>query len=372
MRQIGFDDVLLAMYGAAQDPGRWSEALTLAADHLGAIGGLLTRHTYAKGGDFIMVGRLDPELTGLYIERHADNGYARGIQWRPEGDPVLASSLWPHTEARRSALYAEILLPQGIEDHLMLNYGPWGGSNGSGGLAFCLDARAADAPGEALRRFTRLAPHFRQALDLAGALQASRAAERGLAAALDATPLAVMLLDSGGRLRHANLAGEALLRLSDGLRLLPEQGGPGRLATTLPAEARRLHQLIGRAVAAGLGGRMRVSRPSGEPGWPLLVTPLPMATEAAGRPVVAVLAGGPGTPPEAEVLRAAFDLTQAEARVLRCIATGIGVPGAAAALGLSAETVRSHLNRCFDATGARSQAALAALVARLPGISGPG
>ncbi len=368
MRQTGFEEVLLAVHDAVRDPALWPAALTLTADHLGAIGGMVTRHSHAIGHDFIVVGRLDPALAGLYLERHADNGYARAIRWMPEGDPVLASALWPKAEARRSALHAEILLPQRIENHIMLNYGSWSGGSGSGGIAFCLDARGAEASGEALSRFTRLAPHLRQALELASALQASRAAERGLATALDAAPHAVLLIDRTGRLRHANAAGEALLRLADGLRLLPEPGGPGRLSTELPGEARQLHRLIGRAVAAGLGGRMRVTRPSGEPGWPVLVTPLPGPMGEAGRPAVAVLAGGPDTPPETETLRAAFGLTHAEARVLRSIAAGAGVPGTAAALGLSAETVRSHLARCFDATGARSQAALAALVARLPGV----
>jgi DNA-binding CsgD family transcriptional regulator/PAS domain-containing protein len=370
MQQVGFDEVLLAVHDAVRDPGLWPTALTLAADHLGAIGGMVTRHGYEPGTAFMITGRLDTDLDKIYLERHFDSGHARRIQWLPDGDPLLASALWPATGARRSALYAEILLPQRIEDHVMLNYAAWGGGKGGGGFSFCLDARAADAPGEALRRLARLAPHLRQALDLAGALQASRAAERGLATALDAAPHAVLLLDAGARLRHANAAGEALLRQDDGLRLLPEPGGPGRLSMALPGEARRLHQLIGRAVAAGIGGRMRVGRPSGEPAWPLLVTPLPGGADLA--PVVAVLAGGPDTPPEAEVLRAAFGLTQAEARVLRSIATGAGVPGTAATLGLSAETVRSHLARCFDATGARSQAALAAMVARLPGVNGPG
>ena len=369
MRRASFDEVLLAVNQAVLDPALWPAALTRAADHVGAIGGMVTRHGYDQGEAFMITGRLDTDLGKLYLERHLDDGYARHILWLPEGDPLLASALWPVAEVRRSALYAEILLPQRIEDHVMLNYAAWGSGSGGGGFAFCLDARTADAPDEALRRVTRLAPHLRQALDLAGALQASRGAERRLAAALDAAPHAVLMLDAGARLRHANAAGEALLRLADGLRLLPESGGPGRILAALPGETGRLHKLIGRAMATGLGGRMRISRPSGEPGWPVLVTPL---TDEPGHPAVALLAGGPDTPPGPEMLRATFGLTQAEARVLHGIATGAGVPATAAALGLSPETVRSHLARCFDATGARSQAALAALVARLPRVSGPG
>ncbi len=220
--------------------------------------------------------------------------------------------------------------------------------------------RQAEAPG----RLIRLPLADPWPSDLATALQRSRGAEAALAAVLDAVPQAVLLVDDRGRLCHANAAGRALLRQGDGLCLLPDRDGPGRLSAMRPSAARRLRLLLGRA-AAGSSGWMRLACPCGAPGRPLLLLPLP-------GPLVAVLAGGDGVVPAAGTLRDAFGLTAAQAQVLRCIAAGAGVPGTAAALGLSAETVRTHLARCFDATGARSQVALAALVARLPQLSAPG
>ena len=74
----------------------------------------------------------------------------------------------------------------------------------------------------------------------------------------------------------------------------------------------------------------------------------------------------PEAPADAAALRAAFGLTAAEARLAVLVGAGTGLPEAAARLGVSRETARTHLARCFDKTGVRSQAALARLVAGLP------
>ena len=228
--------------------------------------------------------------------------------------------------------------------------------------------RAAEAPEGALGGLIAVRPGPARPLDPLAAPPWGRAAENALAAVLDAVPQAVLLVDARGRLHHANAAGWDLLRQGGGLCLVAGREGPGRLAAAWPPATRRLRQLLGRA-AFGSGGWMQLARPGGAPGWPVLAMPLP---GMAACPLVAVLVGGAGAAPAVATLRDAFGLTAAQAQVLRCIAAGAGVPGAAAALGLSAETVRTHLARCFDATGVRSQAALAALVARLPQLSEPG
>ena len=69
--------------------------------------------------------------------------------------------------------------------------------------------------------------------------------------------------------------------------------------------------------------------------------------------------------PEATQLCAAFGLTAAEAKLAAKVASGVGVNGAAASLGVSRETARSQLKAVFAKTNTRRQAELAALVARL-------
>jgi DNA-binding CsgD family transcriptional regulator len=66
-----------------------------------------------------------------------------------------------------------------------------------------------------------------------------------------------------------------------------------------------------------------------------------------------------------DALREAFGLTAAEARVAGLVAAGLSTPEIAAALGVSANTVRTHLAACYDKTGLRSQVMLARLVAAI-------
>jgi DNA-binding CsgD family transcriptional regulator len=84
----------------------------------------------------------------------------------------------------------------------------------------------------------------------------------------------------------------------------------------------------------------------------------------------AVLVASPvatGGLPPLPLLRAAFGLTPAEARMAQELAAGQRLAQAAVAMGIGLETARSHLDALFDKTGCRRQATLAALLARVAG-----
>jgi DNA-binding CsgD family transcriptional regulator len=66
------------------------------------------------------------------------------------------------------------------------------------------------------------------------------------------------------------------------------------------------------------------------------------------------------------ILRDTFDLTAAEARVALLVAQGLSGPRAAMALGVSLDTVKTHLARCFDKMGVHSQVMIARIVSALP------
>ena len=144
-----------------------------------------------------------------------------------------------------------------------------------------------------------------------------------------------------------------------------------------PGETTPLRRLIAMAVLGqGTGspasGHVCLSRPSGKP--PLVVTAIPLSAAgaaAAGLPPAAMallLVTDPGlraAPPAPALLRETFGLTRAEAEVAARATTGEGVPALAASLGISQGTVRLHLHRVFEKTGAHRQAELAAVLARL-------
>ena len=69
--------------------------------------------------------------------------------------------------------------------------------------------------------------------------------------------------------------------------------------------------------------------------------------------------------PDEDVLRAAFGLTPAEARLARGIARGDALEEVATALGIRMPTARSQLAAVFAKTGTRRQARLVAILALL-------
>jgi DNA-binding CsgD family transcriptional regulator len=74
---------------------------------------------------------------------------------------------------------------------------------------------------------------------------------------------------------------------------------------------------------------------------------------------------GEQQPMAIEILRTVFDLSPTEARVATLIAKGEGPVMIAESLGITVNTVRSHLARAFSKTGAGDQTALGALVNKL-------
>jgi DNA-binding CsgD family transcriptional regulator len=69
------------------------------------------------------------------------------------------------------------------------------------------------------------------------------------------------------------------------------------------------------------------------------------------------------TPSPPEVIAKTYALTASELRVLLAIVNVGGVPATAEALGIAETTVKFHLRRLFEKTGAKRQADLVKLVA---------
>lgn len=69
------------------------------------------------------------------------------------------------------------------------------------------------------------------------------------------------------------------------------------------------------------------------------------------------------TPSPPEAIAKAYKLTPTELRVLLAIVEVGGVPEVAEALGVSPETVKTHLGRLYEKSGVRRQADLVKLVA---------
>jgi DNA-binding CsgD family transcriptional regulator len=213
-----------------------------------------------------------------------------------------------------------------------------------------------------------IAPHIRRAV-LIGRMFEFKAAEVAtFVDTFDGLGAGMYLVDAGGRLIHANAAGNALLDAGD---ILSSAGG--RLVTRDAQVDRALRDVF---AAAGQGdaalGIKGIAVPLfGSNGERYVAHALPLTSGARRRAGVVYTAtvalfvrkAGLAVASAPEAIGSAFKLTPTELRVLLAIVEVGGIPEVAEAFGVADTTVRTHVSRLFEKTGAARQADLVKLVA---------
>jgi DNA-binding CsgD family transcriptional regulator/PAS domain-containing protein len=367
------------IYSAVADPQRWPDVLVGVSDHLGALGGMLA-HVPAPGSrkpPTQILGRLPEEPSVIFRERHAWNPWTVAIAKVPFGKAVSANSLIEPGSIRKTEFYADVLAPWDQADILDINHKSLAVDGSVGGFGFSLTSRGAERTGERVRLLDQLAPHLCRALDASLLVGARADGKRQLSVILEMLPNAALLLDGGGRVTQANSAAEQLLRQSDGIAF--DCGGSLQLVSALASERNALSRALKDAldVAGGFGIALsaepvRVSRPSGAAPLMVLAVPLPRPSfpfwelVAPARALVVIVDPSAKSRVTAASLQAAYGLTAAEARVALLLASGITGPQMPAMLGVTAATIKTHLRRCFEKTGAHSQAELSRLFTMFP------
>ena len=213
-----------------------------------------------------------------------------------------------------------------------------------------------------------IAPHIRRAV-LIGRMFEFKAAEVAtFVDTLDGLGAGMYLVDAAGRLIHANAAGNAILGAGD---ILSSVGG--RLVACDAQIDRTLRDVF---AAAGQGdaalGTKGIAVPLiGKDGERYIAHALPLTSGARRRAGVVCTAAAAlfvrkatlvvSSAPQA--IGSAFKLTPTELRVLLAIVEVGGIPEVATAFGVADTTVRTHVSRLFEKTGAARQADLVKLVA---------
>jgi DNA-binding CsgD family transcriptional regulator/PAS domain-containing protein len=373
---MNYESLLNRIYGAVADPALWPETLTSVADHLDSIGGMLVYNAPPGGKNLMVLARLDPDLTAVFHKYYVWNPWTIAIKDQPFNQAIISGALVERRIIKKTGFYADVLAPQRIEDMSVISHRGMARDGGVGGFGFSLSVEGADRAEQHRRRLQRLTPHLSRALDASLRLAPLADGSRQLARVLQLMPSAALLLDNRQRIVHVNPAAEQLLRAGDGLT--SSSNGGLCLSAVLPDERLALARSLAQAqrVADGsgdlLGEPLRVTRLSGA--GPLLVVPVPLPPPAfslweltdTARLLVLVIDPGARNLAAATVLQAAFGLTPAEARVATLIGSGLSGPQAAQMLGVSPATVKTHLARCFEKLGVRSQVELARMLSALP------
>lgn len=357
------------LYDAALDPSQWPSALKETARFVGGSSAtLFAKDASSKSGNiYFDDGGVDPAYIALYFDKYVKFDPATTGQYFAEiGEPVATNDVIPYSEFLESRFYREWAQPQGWVDFVSAVLD----KSATSVAMFGVFRSAADGvvDEETVRRMRLIVPHIRRAVLIGRVIDLKTAEAATLADTLDGLRAGLLLMDATGHIVHGNRAAHLLLAQGDVLR-----ASDGRLLACEP-EANRILQASfcasGKGDAAiGIAGiAVPLAAPNGER-YVAHVLPLTSgARRRAGKTYAAVAAlfvhkaalrGS--SPPEA--LAKTFRLTPTELRVLLAVVEVGGVPEVAESLGIAETTVKTHLGRVFEKTGARRQAELVKLLA---------
>ena len=316
---------------------------------------------------FYQDGGVPPEMTRLYNGQYGKlDPCATDHYLAPVGEPRATADIMPYDEFVRSRIYRELLRPYGWVDAATTALDRSGASIAS--VTVFRDARDGLIDKEARQRLRVLAPHLRRAVLIGKVIEFKSAEAANLADAFDELTAAVLLINADGRIVHANRRALCLLETGD-----PLSARDGRLFARDPETSRGLQTIFASAdkgdAPLGVGG---IALPlNTQDGRRFVGHALPLtrgARRRAGRVYAAVAAlfvheaafPVPSTP---ELIAKAYGLTPAELRVMLAVVEVGGAPEVAEVLGVAPSTVKTHLGRVYEKTGASRQADLVKLVA---------
>ncbi len=220
-----------------------------------------------------------------------------------------------------------------------------------------------------------LAPHLGRAYRIHCRLGDARHEQHALREVMDRLPSGVILLDKDSRAVLTNRSADQILALADGIRL-----DSGRPRLDDPQQDRTFQQLLEEAVRTralrgqSFGKTMSVVRPSGRRSFASMVGALlapPPGTSLREAVAILFVADPEGSQiSTTEVLERLYDLTPAEAELLRLLAEGNSLERVAERRGVTMNTARSQLKQVFAKTDTRRQGELVRLV--LTGVASLG
>lgn len=361
--------ILGAIYDAALDPERWSEALHLATAFLdGAAANLFWQDPISNQAAVFHAWGDDPAYVQMYFDRYAAlNPYFPAISFMPAGVVFSGGDIIPHDEFAQTRFYQEWVAPQGYIDVVGVNLHRF-----AAGIA-AFSVRRSQAQGfvdaEMRRKLELLAPHLQRATMIAREFDGLRGQSVTLEAVLERVTAAVFLVDAAGKVDFVNNSGLALLR---------EGGMLGRRDGILVALDRAADKSL-RAAYAAAGTSDDLSLRQCPPSVLLtngrnerhLAHVLPLSSGArqtashSPRVRAAVFVRKAEVPVASgiEVVAKAQGLTASETRVLQAAVTLGSVAEMAASLGIGEATVKTHLASLFAKTGTRRRTELVTVVA---------
>ena len=349
------ETVIRSIYDAALAPEQWPKMLAAAAETLAAGIGTMTRRVIVTGDGTPLGGGVDPPGAAEFFGYHAPRSpLFRRVASLTPGVIATDRDLLPKAEFRRTEIYNDYFLRHRV--NALIATPLWRDDCEIVCVHF---ARAPSAPEfgiEDKALLGRLAPHLQRAFMLARQLSLLEAKSECGLELFERMRQAVLIVDREARVLYANGSAETLLRRGDGL-----VAGPGGVRGNRPIGTRRLREALARAASGVDGGAVVLERVAGRPLY-ALATPIRDGDRwfAPRGPRVLLTLSDPEQPAalSARTLSELFGLTPAEAKVALLLHQGRNLNSVAAALGVTRNTARTHLQQVLAKTGCHRQAEL--------------
>lgn len=358
-------DLISLVYDAAIDQSLWGQAIERVAYFVDGVGaGLFCKDVDAQ---HVMITHSFGAVRPLPVELFRQIYPAAAGHFLAEIEqPIATADLMPYDELVATGFYEQWARPRGLIDFVSAVLDKSAASVVMFGVF--RHERNGFVDGETRHRMRLIAPHIRRAVMIARMFDLKIAEAGTFADTLDGLGAGLCLVAADGRIIHANTAGHAILDAADVLQAID-----GRLTARDVQVNQTLRDVF---AAAGQGdaavGTRGIALPLiGKDGERYVAHVLPLTSGArrrAGIVYTAVAAlfvrkAALAMSSRSEAIGKIFKLTPTELRVLLAIVEVGGVPEVAAALGVAGTTVRTHVSRLFEKTGATRQADLVKLVA---------
>jgi DNA-binding CsgD family transcriptional regulator len=361
-------DLIGDIYDAVLDQTLWPKVLEKAAGYVGGpAASLFSKDAASRSGMLVYDHGIDPYYKRLLLEKYLKLDPCNTGQFLARiGEPVATGDIIPYDEFIESRFFREWAEPQGLVDFISSVLDRSATSMAMFGVYRDRDDGVVDAP--ARERMRLITPHIRRAVLIGRVIDLGAAKAATLHEVFDGLSAGMFLVDAHGRVVHANTAGRTILNTADFLRSVG-----GRLVAREAIADRTLKAVFAAAAkgdsAVGLGGIAVPLFSENRESYVAHVLPLTSgareeigsAEAAAAALFVHKAAMEPLALPETVARH--YKLTPTELRVLLSLLDVGSGPEVAEALGVADSTVKTHLGRIYQKTGARGQVDLVKLVA---------
>lgn len=357
-----------SIYDTALQPEKWRDALAGITKYMNGKASLFGLHNAAvRTADVFYSWGDDPQYTEAYFTQYAKLNptlIPLSLHIKP-GEVFSTSTLIPYDEFCRTRLYLEWVKPQGYGDatHVLIEKSATSFAH----LGTAHPSEDSPVDDHARAKMRLLAPHICRAVAIGKILEFHKAEAVMLSSVVDQIAAGIFLVRKSGEIAYANAAARMLLDKRNIVREVD-----GKLTVLDRANEKAFRGALNEAASGdgfGNGPGLTVALSAGDDSrFVAHVLSLVVGDrQEVGNRLGAVAAiflhqTDVQTPTLIEAVAQHFRLSPSELRVLFAIVEVGGVPEVAGVLGVSEETVRTHLKHVFAKTGTNRQADLVRLV----------